>query len=314
MSAISKRISVEPRGHAVHFYESTAELAGIVGGYLAEGLGAGGAAVVVATPPHIEAFKQELAFHGVDVWAYAQARGTLVVLDAAETLAHLIRDGEIDPEAFQRVVGTLLRDLAAGGRAVRAHGEMVDLLWQSGNVDAAIELEKLWNELLQELGFSLLCGYHSEAVEAPEHLHELDQVCRLHSSVSKAPAPERKLIHRLSREFEPSPGAPQAARRFVEEALRGWGHGDTVIDDARLLLSELVTNAVTHARSPVSVTLRARGSALRLAVRDESPAEPTPRPVAPEADAGRGLQIVAALAKEWGVLATRGGKTVWAEL
>jgi hypothetical protein len=313
MSAISNRISVEPGAHAVHFYESTAELAGIVGDYLAEGLGEGGAAVVVATPPHIEAFEQELAFHGVDV-GHAQARGSLIVLDAAETLALLIRDGEIDPEAFQRVVGTLLRELAAGGRAVRAHGEMVDLLWQSGNVDAAIELEKLWNELLRELGFSLLCGYHSEAVEAPEHLHELDQVCRLHSSVSKAPAPERKLIHRLSREFEPWPGAPQAARRFVEEALRGWGHSGTVVDDARLLLSELVTNAVTHARSPFSVTLRARGSALRLAVRDGSPAEPTLRPMAPEADSGRGLQIVAALAKDWGVLATRGGKTVWAEL
>ena len=307
------QISVEPGGHAVHFYGDDADLVGTVGPYLVEALREEAAAIVIATGPHIEALREELTLSGVDVPG-AQTSGALIVLDARETLSDLTVNGEINPEAFQRTVGGALRDAAAGGRPVRAYGEMVDLLWQSGAVGDAIELEKLWNELIECQQCSLLCAYQSEAAGAPEHRMALDEVCRLHSSVSEAPIWDEPARREVSREFEPGLDAPRAARRFLEDALRQWHPSDILLDDARLLLSELVTNAGTHARSPFSVSLRGREAGVRLAVHDRSPAEPTLRPIALDAPSGRGLQIVAALAKDWGVVATPLGKTVWAEL
>jgi hypothetical protein len=312
MSATTVKINLPPGGHGVHFYEDDRALSRTVGAYLADGLDAGAAAVVIAAGAHIEAIEEALALRGIDV-EEARDTGALVILDAAATLAALTPGGGTDREIFQEIVGGVLRQAADGDRPVRAYGEMVDLLWQAGEIATAIELEKLWNELIEELRFSLLCAYHSEAAQAPEHRHALGEVCRLHSSVSGTSAPEEPTREEVSREFEPERGAPRDARRFVEEVLQGWDHW-MLLEDARLLLSELVTNAVTHAHSPFSVSIRRQRSGVRLAVHDRSPAEPTLRPLAPDADSGRGLQIVAALAKDWGVLATPVGKTVWAEL
>ena len=313
MSAIKGKISVEPGAHAVHFYGDDADLVGTVGPYLVDALAEDAVAVVIATGPHIEAFEQELAFSGVDV-EEARASGALIVLDAANTLSDLTVEGEINREAFELTVGGIVRDAGGGGRAVRAYGEMVDLLWQAGRVSEAIELEKLWNDVIEDLRFSLLCAYRSEASEAPEQRHALNEICRLHSAVSRPPVWEEPTSREVSREFDPEVEAPGAARQFLEEELRPWVHADTRLDDARLLLSELVTNAVTHAGSPFLVSIRAYDSAVRLAVRDQDPTEPTVRPWDVDADSGRGLQIVAALSRDWGVEATPLGKTVWAEL
>jgi anti-sigma regulatory factor (Ser/Thr protein kinase) len=97
--------------------------------------------------------------------------------------------------------------------------------------------------------------------------------------------------------------------------LRLWGHDGSVIDDARLLISELVTNAVNHTRSPFSVSIAADSPKVRVAVRDTSSAVPVSRGRSEDApNGGRGLQIVTALADDWGVVRNPLGKTVWAEL
>jgi anti-sigma regulatory factor (Ser/Thr protein kinase) len=204
---------------------------------------------------------------------------------------------------------------------VRAYGEIVDLLWQAGNVQGTIELERLWNELISELDFTLLCGYHSGAALSPEHEHSLGEVCRLHSAVSVAPGAQPPAVRNpgaareLSRQFVSDEHAPSAARRFAEHTLQGWGHDGSVIDDARLLISELVTNAVIHTRGPFSVSICSRPPKLRVAVHDCSTELPTAdwRPPNPPTG-GRGLRIVAALADDWGVASTPPGKTVWAVL
>jgi anti-sigma regulatory factor (Ser/Thr protein kinase) len=118
-----------------------------------------------------------------------------------------------------------------------------------------------------------------------------------------------------SREFRAEDTAPGAARRFIEQSLRRWGHDGSVIDDARLLVSELVTNAVNHTRSPFSVSVAARSPKVRVAVHDRSSTIPVKsRPSSGAPSGGRGLQIVADLADDWGVVRTPLGKTVWAEL
>jgi len=110
-------------------------------------------------------------------------------------------------------------------------------------------------------------------------------------------------------------GAPARAREVAVQAFRRWNLPPGVMDDAEVLVSELVTNAIRHARTASTLMLQLDGRYLYVAVRDES-AEP-PRTVAtsdPLAVNGRGLRIVAVLATSWGVLPTADGKVVWATL
>jgi hypothetical protein len=70
-------------------------------------------------------------------------------------------DGTPSPSAFRRTVGAMLTQLRRGrGQcAIRAYGEMVDLIWKDGLEAAAIRLETLWNQLAESHEFNLLCGY-----------------------------------------------------------------------------------------------------------------------------------------------------------
>lgn len=103
-----------------------------------------------------------------------------------------------------------------------------------------------------------------------------------------------------------------AARRWVDAQLR------PVPDDVRrtvgLLTSELVTNAVLHAATPVTVTVRRASDAIRVEVADESPQLPTLKSYGEDAATGRGLHLVSALADSWGSRRRDDGKVVWFEL
>lgn len=88
--------------------------------------------------------------------------------------------------------------------------------------------------------------------------------------------------------------------------------GSGRLDDAKLLVSELVTNAIRHARSPVQVTVRDHGGRLRVEVADESVRPLVYREGLQEG--GRGLLLLDALADRWGVDHHSHGKTVWFEL
>src|SRR5579871_6439691 len=113
--------------HIVHFYERTSDLALVAGSYLARGLSEGETALVIATDSHRRAFCSELARWGVDV-AGARAMGRLILLDAPSILEWLFVDGRIDAGAFERTLAPVVRALSERGPAVRAYGELVDLL------------------------------------------------------------------------------------------------------------------------------------------------------------------------------------------
>lgn len=113
--------------------------------------------------------------------------------------------------------------------------------------------------------------------------------------------------------LEPVPGSAAHARRFVGETLSGWGCDDFV-ESGRLLVSELVTNAVLHARTPMTLVVRLRKDGVRVEVHDGNPAAPTMRDYGAEAMTGRGLSLVADLASRWGVERDSAGKSVWFEI
>jgi anti-sigma regulatory factor (Ser/Thr protein kinase) len=113
--------------------------------------------------------------------------------------------------------------------------------------------------------------------------------------------------------FRPAPSSVRQARRYVSERLRAIGF-DAALFAAELLVTELVTNAILHARSTVTVTVERHGEHVRVAVGDESARAPRARAHSVEAGTGRGLMIVDKMATRWGVELRDGGKVVWFEL
>ena len=105
------------------------------------------------------------------------------------------------------------------------------------------------------------------------------------------------------------------ARRFVREVLAGAEHHPDVLDAAELCVSELVTNAVLHARTEVQVRVEDLGEAIRLEVRDRSTVMPRRLVHSVRSATGRGMEMVSILARSWGVdLVDDRTKSVWCEL
>jgi hypothetical protein len=307
-----------PHDHVVQFYGRDDELVESVGRYLAETIEAGGVAIVIATEAHRRAFAGHLAA-GIDpVRAHAGAAptgGSLVMLDAAGTMAALLVDGRLAPHRFDKLIGDPVREAAERGRPVRAYGEIVALMWADGHVTAALELEGLWNGLGLEGEFSLYCAYPLATVEGEgDAFHE---VCRQHSGIVRSPVALPRLDEaprELARSFVREGRGPADARRFVVETLFAWGHAD-VVDDAAVITTELATNAVIHARTDFTVTIaRLPGGTIRVAIRDDSLVPPRPRRPLPLEGSGRGLGLVEAMATGWGADFLADGKVVWAQL
>ena len=110
------------------------------------------------------------------------------------------------------------------------------------------------------------------------------------------------------------------ARAWLREQAGSWAVAEETVDTAVLLLSELVTNACRHGRVPpgrqIGVRCVRRPDALRVEVSDASNDWPRPRSSAPRDTSGRGLALVAGLARAWDVRPRPDGigKTVWFEL
>jgi len=112
----------------------------------------------------------------------------------------------------------------------------------------------------------------------------------------------------------PAPTSPREARNRAARELAGWGNPESR-HAVVLLISELVTNAVVHARSTVTVDLAVRDDGpVRVKVHDESPVPPTPRRHHADRPGGRGMHLLESLATRWGVEASRNGKSIWFEV
>jgi anti-sigma regulatory factor (Ser/Thr protein kinase) len=304
------------RDHVVHFYYRESELVERVGRYVRRALASDGAAIVVATAPHRRGVESWLAAHGIDPVA-ARRAGLLYSLDARDTLRRFCLAGEPDRDRFRSVVGRLIGQAGAGRRAVYVYGEMVALLWKAQLVTATMTLESLWHDLGREHAFSLFCGYPASVLEGDVAGKTLSDLCSLHSALIWAPPPlfggEAGVLNR-SHTFPCRDDSPRAARHFVSAALEGWGVSGDLLDDAALIVTELASNALLHARSESTVTVALAGPTVCLSVRDHSAVLPTRRPAGALESSGRGLGMVAAISRRWGADLVDEGKVVWAEL
>jgi anti-sigma regulatory factor (Ser/Thr protein kinase) len=117
---------------------------------------------------------------------------------------------------------------------------------------------------------------------------------------------------RTQQRISPDPESVRNARGFVTSALDAWGvEGDGVV----LMADELVTNAVRHARTDVTLVMLRQGRRVRVEVHDDDPELPVMRSPSADDTNGRGMIVVAEEAEAWGVDEhSQDGKAVWFEV
>lgn len=169
-------------GHDVHFYKNEDHLAGAVVNYLADGLRAGQPIVVIASKPRRDRFAAGLRARNLDPDELLTGR-LAIWLDARETLNAFFEGDRPNRELFMATVGRVFERLLDKHYylVVRAYGEMVDVLWQEGNHEAAIVVEQYWNDLANLYRYSLLCGYSIKEFEGEAAREGFSKVCGCHS-------------------------------------------------------------------------------------------------------------------------------------
>jgi hypothetical protein len=179
--------------HAVQFYGNEQSLFTTVAGFLGEGLISGQPAIVIATESHRIAIVEHLCGRLIDCES-ARRSGSLLLLDAEDTLGQFMVGDAPDPDLFEQNVGRLIQQMVDGrGRPlIRAYGEMVDVLWKQGRPEAAIKLEILWNKLAMKFRFALLCGYAMGNFY--KQARHLDEVCAQHTQIIPHDTNDAKVI------------------------------------------------------------------------------------------------------------------------
>jgi anti-sigma regulatory factor (Ser/Thr protein kinase)/anti-anti-sigma regulatory factor len=143
---------------------------------------------------------------------------------------------------------------------------------------------------------------------APLFVRTFDTCDQALEAAARAPARRR-----VTRQLPADPHAGRTARRVLDEVCRRW-ELHSLRDPALMIVTELATNAVQHVGGPIELCVTVRRRVLRIELSDRSTVLPTPLDPVPGATLGNGLRLVDTLANRWGVLPTRWGKTVWANL
>jgi len=172
--------------HVAYFYQESESLLEALCDFIGGALGAGSAAIVIATKMHREALQQRLTARGLDL-DKADKQGRYVELDASDVLSAFMVEGMPDAGLFEEIVGGTIVRIRAQPKTshteIVAFGEMVSLLWTEGRVEAAIRLEQLWNELAMKHSFSLRCAYPIANFYGEQNARPLMRVCAEHSAV-----------------------------------------------------------------------------------------------------------------------------------
>jgi hypothetical protein len=148
--------------HSVHIYEDSEALISRLCAVVSASLRSGDSALIIATAEHRNQLLRDLPDCGLDVREHAR-EGRYAMLDARVTLAAFMQDGMPDTNLFNTAVGDILDGIGGSsrtsGKRLTVFGEMVAVLWDDGQKDAALQLEALWNATLNERAFHLHCAY-----------------------------------------------------------------------------------------------------------------------------------------------------------
>jgi PAS domain S-box-containing protein len=185
-SAVPVRAESALQGeHVVYFYQESDALLESLTDFIGSALGAGNAAIIIATKVHLDGLQQRLKACGLDTQR-ASSQGRYLALDASALLSQILVNGIPDEERFADTVGKAIGRMSIALKGPRpeivAFGEMVALLWTEGKIEAAIRLEQLWNELAKKYTFSLRCAYPMASCQGEKNIQPLVRVCAEHSA------------------------------------------------------------------------------------------------------------------------------------
>ena len=231
-----------PRDHIVQLYQDQQFLNRAVCRFAAAAIANGEGVILVPTIAHWDAFRPRLESEGVDVKA-AEQRGQLTIVDADDLLPTFMRDGMPDSPVFLGLAANVVSQARADGRypKVRWWGEMVNLLWERGDVAASMQLEDLFDNLAHEQDIAIFCSFVMDNFDGDVHARMLPRLGENHSHL--IPVEDYARLERA-----------------VSEALR-----DTVgPDESRVLEDQLLS------RFPGSFHMP-RSQALLLALRQTLP-------------------------------------------
>jgi hypothetical protein len=231
-----------PRDHIVQLYQDQQFLNRAVCRFAAGAIANGEGVILVPTAAHWDAFRPRLEAEGVDVKA-AQSRGQLSVIDADELLPRFMQDAMPDAPVFLGLAGNVIAKARneASYPTVRWWGEMVNVLWEQGNVAASMSLEDQFDHLAKHHEIAIFCSFVMDNFNSEVQSRLLPRLGKNHSHL--IPVEDYARLERA-----------------VTDALR-----QTVgSSDAGILEHELLSNYSPAFQMP-------RSQALLLALRDSLP-------------------------------------------
>lgn len=182
--ALNAMLHSAPAGrHLCQLHKDSAGLAESVGEFVAAGLKRGERVIVIAVPEHADLIIERMR---ADDWNVESFRATdqLAILDARLTLGQFMSAAGLpDWDAFRATILPILKRVPGLASATRAYGEMVNVLWQDGNVSAAVALEEYWNRLAREASFALFCCYVVDGLSDGCYGDPLHEIGRTHTDV-----------------------------------------------------------------------------------------------------------------------------------
>jgi hypothetical protein len=234
--------SAGPRDHIVQLYQDQEFLNRAVCRFAASAIANGEGVILVPTAAHWDAFRPRLEAEGVDTHA-AQTCGQLTVVDADELLPQFMRDAMPEAPVFLGLAADVIAKARGGGQypKVRWWGEMVNVLWERGDVAASMDLEDQFDRLAHEHEIAIFCSFVMDNFDGAVHSRMLPRLGQNHSHL--IPVEDYARLERA-----------------VADALR-----ETVgADEAQVLEQQLLSRAPSPFQMP-------RSQALLLALRETLP-------------------------------------------
>ena len=171
-----------PCDHIVQLYQDQDFLNRAVCRFAGSAIANGEGIILVPTSAHWNAIRPRLEAEGVDVQA-ARNRGQLTVVDADEFLPRFMQDSMPDSPIFLGLAADVIGQAHADGRyqKVRWWGEMVNVLWERGNVAASMNLEDLFDQLAHQHDIAIFCSFLMDNFDGDVHLRMLPRLGTNHS-------------------------------------------------------------------------------------------------------------------------------------
>jgi hypothetical protein len=207
-----------PCNHIVQLYQDPDFLNRAVCRFAGAAIANGEGVILVPTLAHWNTFRPRLVAEGVDVEA-AQERGQLTVVDAEQLLPRIMRDAMPDSPVFLGLAGEVIGQARAGARyqKVRWWGEMVNVLWERGEVAASMNLEDLFDQLARKHDIAIFCSFLMDNFNGEVHAHLLPRLGTNHSHL--IPVEDYARLERAVADALRETVGPQEARALENRLL-----------------------------------------------------------------------------------------------